>query len=55
LIKESLDFTVDAEERDSAGNILALAISAGGKSFLLISIYGPNKNDPTFLKLWTIF
>ena len=52
LAKQSLNVAVLAEARDPGENFLALRISLAGSEFILVSIYGPNKNDPSyFLKL----
>jgi exonuclease III len=48
LIKNNLDVTVCAEERDGSGNILGVVLSASGNKFLIVSIYGPNRHDPLF-------
>ena len=51
LIKKSLNVSVSEVGHDEEGNILALKISTEGKSdLLLISVYGPNKNDPSFFE-----
>jgi exonuclease III len=50
LISRSLQYTVIREYRDQENNMLALKIDICGSIILLVSIYGPNKNNEIFLK-----
>ena len=48
LIKHNLPVLVLAEARDHNSNILALHCSLHDSEFVIVSIYGPNKNCPEF-------
>jgi exonuclease III len=43
LIKNSLNFSIEAEEKDDQHNVLGLLVSLDGMQIFLLSIYGPNK------------
>ena len=55
LIKHNLPVLVLAEARDHNSNILALHCSLHDSEFVIVSIYGPNKNCPDFLLIWKTF
>jgi len=48
LIKNNLNVTAAVVDGDVDCNIIAVRMSTAGKDFLLICIYGPNKNSNTF-------
>jgi hypothetical protein len=48
LISNNLQYTVNAEYRDIANNVLALSITVCDTDVLLISVYGPNNNRKEF-------
>lgn len=50
LFKENFSGTVSGEKKDPNGNYLMLELTVLEKGFLLCSIYGPNRDDPSFYK-----
>jgi exonuclease III len=48
LISNNLQYTVNAEIRDIANNVIALSITVCEIDLLLISVYGPNDNKKDF-------
>jgi exonuclease III len=49
LIKKTVQLQIISEHRDNRGNILGLKVNLDGEMDLaLVSVYGPNDNDPSF-------
>lgn len=50
LVKKGLDCEVEEMYRDEGGNILQVKVSLCEIDFVLITIYGPNKDNPDFYR-----
>jgi len=48
LIKRGVDCTVEDQYKDEGGNLLSVKLTIAGLEFLLVTLYGPNKDDPEF-------
>jgi len=48
LISTKLDYVINSTFKDEEENILLLNMTMGDYSFNLVSIYGPNRDDPNF-------
>lgn len=48
LLNNNFEFKVNRVYRDEGGNYLLLSINTMEKDFLIVCLYGPNRDDPTF-------
>ena len=48
LVKRGVECEVENEHRDERGNILSVKLNIAGLEFVLITLYGPNRDDPNF-------
>ena len=48
LFNNNFEFKVNKVESDSQGNFIIISFTTNDKELLLVSIYGPNKDDPAF-------
>ena len=48
LFKNNFEFKIHKCKGDTAGNFLIVDVEIKDKRFLLVNIYGPNKDDPGF-------
>ena len=48
LFNNNFEFKVNKVSKDSNGNFILISLKVMEKDFLLISLYGPNKDDPLF-------
>ena len=48
MFKKDLELKVEDIEKDEKGNLLMVRALINGKSMLIITLYGPNKDTPTF-------
>ena len=48
LIRNTLQYELLTSETDKNGNIIVLHINCLGQRFLIINVYGPNTDSPTF-------
>lgn len=50
LFSNNFEFKVTNVERDINGNFIIVLFTAFEKEFVLVNVYGPNKDDPIFYK-----
>ena len=48
MFKKDLELKVEETEKDEKGNLLMVRAVINGKSMLIITLYGPNKDTPAF-------
>ena len=48
LVKRGIECEVENEYRDEGGNILSVKLNIAGLEFVLVTLYGPNRDDPNF-------
>lgn len=50
LFNNNFDFKIKKTIIDNAGNFIVLLMHTMGKDMVLVNIYGPNRDDPTFFE-----
>ena len=48
MFANNFEFKIKSVKRDDNGNLIIISFSAMEKDFLLVNVYGPNKDDPNF-------
>ena len=48
LFNNNFEFKISKTEKDDNGNMLIISFSSMDKNFVLVNIYGPNRDDPLF-------
>ena len=48
LFNNNFEFKINKIEKDDNGNMLVISFTSMDKNFVLVNIYGPNKDDPLF-------
>jgi len=48
LIRRGIECAVQDEFKDERGNLLSVKLNIAGLEFVLVTLYGPNKDDPDF-------
>lgn len=48
LFNNNFEFKVEKVTKDQGGNFLYALVTIQGKKYLMINIYGPNRDDPSF-------
>ena len=48
MFMNNFEFKVNDVKRDESGNYIIISLSAMGKDLILVNVYGPNRDNPTF-------
>ena len=50
LLSSNLQYSVITAKTSDCGNFVVLAVKINNESYLLVNVYGPNEDNPTFYK-----